>query len=150
MRKLLVLAFTAGAVALRVYLQASSSPKADETVKLRVRLVDADTGKDISGIVRAFRVGEDKPLPLPGLYDRLKGLKREPAASGWCVVPTSGGATELPRAKVRLEAVSGLETALATEEIDLGKNPPEEVVLKLRTIIQPEASELVAGNTHLH
>jgi hypothetical protein len=148
MRKLLVLAFTASAVALCLYLQASS--KADATVKLRVRLVDADTGKDVPGIVRAFRIGEDKPLPLPGLYDRLKGLKREPAMSGWCVVPAAGGATELPRAKVRLEAVSGLETALTTEEIDLGKNPPEEIVVKLKTILKPEATDLVAGNTHLH
>jgi hypothetical protein len=112
--------------------------------------VDADTGKAIPGIVRAFRVGEDKPLPLPGLYDRLKGLKREPAMSVWCVVPPDGGTTTLPRAKIRLEALSGLETVLATEEIDLTKKPPEEIALKVKTIFRPDASDLVAGNTHLH
>jgi hypothetical protein len=150
MRKLLVLAFTAGAVGLCLYLQALSSPKADDAVKVRVRLVDAETGKDMPGIVRVFRSGEDKPLPLPGLYDRLKGLKPTATLAGWAVLPVGGGETTLPRAKLRLEAVSGLETALAAEEIDLSKNPPDEVVVKLRAIFRPEASDLVAGNTHLH
>jgi hypothetical protein len=149
MRKLLVLALTAGFLGLCIYLQAEPSPRADDTVKLRVRLVDADTGKELPGIVRAFRAGEDKPLPLPGLYDRLRGLKPNATLAGWCVVPARGAETTLPRAKVRFEAVSGLETALAVEEIDLSKLP-EEVTVKLKTIFRPEESELVAGNTHLH
>ena len=61
MRKLLVLAFTAGAVGLCVYLQAISSPKADETVKLRVRLVDAETE------IR------DEQDPLPTAYYTIWG-----------------------------------------------------------------------------
>jgi hypothetical protein len=51
---------------------------------------------------------------------------------------------------VRIEAVSGLETLLAVEEHDLGKDPPVELAVKLRAVFRPEQSDLVAGNTHLH
>jgi hypothetical protein len=149
MRKPLVLALTSGLLALCVYLQARP-PQQDEVVKVRVKLVDAETGKAVPGIVRVFRAGEDKPLPLPGLYDRLRGLKTTAGLAGWSVVPAAGGETALPRGKVRIEAVSGLETALAVEDHDPGKNPADELVVKLKTIFRPEQTGLVAGNTHLH
>src|SRR4051812_23130966 len=57
MRKLLVIAVTAGFLGLCVYLQAEPSPREDEAVKIRVKLIEAETGKAIPGIVRAFRVG---------------------------------------------------------------------------------------------
>jgi hypothetical protein len=148
MRKILVSAFTAGLLGLCFYLQAE--PPKQEDAKIRVQLVDAETGKAMPGIIRVFRAGEGKPLALPGLYDRLRGLKATDTLAGWHVVPAAGAETTLPRGKVRIEAVSGLETALAVEEIDLGKNPPEAVSLKLKTLFRPEESNLVAGNTHLH
>ena len=150
MRKALISAFSAGLLGLCVYLQAEASRADGDAVKVRVRLVDAETGKGVPGIARVFRAGEDKPLALPGLYDRLRGLKTTPTLAGWSVVPAAGGETSLPRGKVRVEAVSGLETALAVEELDLGQNPPGEVTLKLRPLFRPERSDLVAGNTHLH
>lgn len=149
MRKLLVLVCSAGLLGLCVYLQAEQ-PKKDEDAKLRVKLVDADTGKSVPGMIRVFRVGEAKPLPLPGLYDRLRGLKTTPTLAGWYVVPGAGGETTLPRAKFRIEAVSGLESTLAAEEVDLGEKVPEEVAIKLKSAFQPEKVDLVAGNTHLH
>jgi hypothetical protein len=150
MRKIIVAAVSVGLLCLCVYLQADP-PKSDENaIRIRVKLVDAETGKSISGIVRVFRAGQDKPLPLPGLYDRLRGLKPTPTLAGWSVVSASGGETTLPRARLRIEAVSGLETALAVEEIDLSKKPPEEVTVKLKPLFRPEQSDLVAGNTHLH
>jgi hypothetical protein len=149
MRKMLVVAFTAGLLGLCVYLQAEP-PQKEDAVKVRVRLVDTESGKSIGGIVRVFRAGEDKPLALPGLYDRLRGLKTTATLAGWSVVPAAGAETTLPRGKVRIEAVSGLETALAVEELDLSKNVPEVVTVKLKTLFRPEESDLVAGNTHLH
>ncbi|HJZ90990.1 MAG TPA: CehA/McbA family metallohydrolase [Gemmataceae bacterium] len=150
MRKILLWSFSAGLLGLCVYLQAGPSRAQDDGVKIRVRLMDADGGKPVPGIVRVFRAGEDKPLALPGLYDRLRGLKPTATLAGWSVVPAAGAETTLPRAKVRIEAVSGLETVLAVEEIDLGKKPSEEVAVKLKTLFRPERSDLVAGNTHLH
>ncbi|MCI0705295.1 MAG: CehA/McbA family metallohydrolase [Planctomycetia bacterium] len=148
MRKLLVPVFSAGILGVCLYLQAD--PPKTEDVKIRVRLVDADTGKDVPGIIRVFRAGEDKPLALPGLYDRLRGLKLPATSAGWCVVPSAGGETMLPRSKLRIEALSGLETALTVVELDLSNKPPEAVVVKLKSILRPEKSDLVAGNTHLH
>src|SRR5262245_54471110 len=148
MRKLLGAALTAGFIGLCVHLQAQA-PKADsDAVTVRVRLEDAETGQAIAGIVRVFREGADKPLPLPGLYDRLRGLNATPTSAGWAVVPAAGGETPLPRGNVRIEAVSGLETALAAMEVEL--KPSTELVLRLKPVIRPERSELVAGNTHLH
>ncbi len=150
MRQLLVAAFTAGLLGVCVYLQAQAPEKDGGAVPVRVRLVDAETGQAVPGIVRAFRAGADKPLPLPGLYDRLRGLNVTATLAGWSVVPAAGGETALPRGRVRVEAVSGLETARAAEELDLGKDPPNGLTLKLKPIFRPERSDLVAGNTHLH
>ena len=121
----------------------------DATVKLRLRLVDADTGADVGGIVRV--TGADgKPLVLPGLFDRLRGLERSKTAAGWYVVPRGGAPTTLPRGKLRLEAVSGLETALARQDLDLAGAASEEVTVKLDFLFRPEKEGLAAGNTHLH
>ncbi len=150
MRKTLALGFCVSVLGLCVYLQAEPPKKEDDTVKLRVRLMDAGTGTNIPGMIRVFPSGVEKPLALPGLYDRLRGLKTTATLAGWCVVPAAGGDTTLPRAKLRIEAVSGLETVVAIEEIDLTKKPPEEVVVKLKPTFRPEQSDLVAGNTHLH
>jgi hypothetical protein len=149
MRKVLIATLSVGLLSLCVYLRADP-PKTDDAVKVRFRLVDAETDKPIPGIIRVFRAGEDKPLALPGLYDRLRGLKPTAAVAGWAVVPAAGGETTLPRGKLRIEAVSGLETALAAEEIDLGNRPPDPVTVKLRPLFRPEQSDLVAGNNHLH
>jgi hypothetical protein len=124
--------------------------KADEPVKLRVRLVESDTGKDVAGIVRVFPKGKADPLALPGLFDRLRGLKPARDARGWHVVPAKGIATTLPRTRLRIEALSGLETLLVTQEIDLSDKAPEEIVIKLPVVFRPEKEQLVAGNTHLH
>src|SRR5438477_1832668 len=97
-----------------------SQPQA-ESVKVRLKLVDAATGKSVGGMVRVVPEGKDEPLRLPGLFDRLTGLARSKSVQGWYVVPPEGAETSLPRAKLRLEALSGLETALARQEIDLRK-----------------------------
>jgi hypothetical protein len=125
----------------------SSQPRAD-TVKVRLKLVDA-TGRPLGGMVRITPQGKDEPLPLP-LLDRLTGLKPAKAVRGWYVLPAKGAELSLPRARLRLEAVSGLETALARQEIDLGAKAPAEVVIKLDHLFRPESEGLVAGNTHLH
>src|SRR5262245_16307339 len=135
MRSIFLVGVCALVLALSAYLAGKSS---DETVKLRIRLVDADSGKDVAGIVRAFVQGKDDPLPLPGLFDRLRGLKPAKDARGWHVVGAKGMHTTLPRAKLRVEALSGLETALASLPIDLSDKAPAEIVLKLPFLFRPE------------
>jgi hypothetical protein len=126
-----------------------AKPRGD-SVKLRLRLIDSAGGQDLAGIVRAYSEKERKYLPLPGLFDRLLGLKLPADLSGWHVVGSGGGKTTVPRAKIRLEALSGLETLTARQELDLTKDAPAEIALKLDFIFRPEQEQLAAGNTHLH
>lgn len=119
-------------------------------VKVRLQIVDAETGKPIGGMIRVYEEGNDRPIVLPGLLDRLQGLKPTDRRVGWQVVPVGGVDTVLPRAKIKLEAVSGLETVLKDEELDLKGNERREITVRLPVIFRPEQDGLVAGNTHLH
>lgn len=120
-----------------------------QTAKVHLRLVDA-TGKNRPGIVRIFAANESKAIGFPGLLDRFRGLKVADDIWGWHVLPASGAQLTLPRGKIRIEALSGLETAMASKEVDLCKDPPAKTVLKLDAIFQPEKENLFSGNTHLH
>ena len=121
-----------------------------DTIKVRLRLVDERTDKSLAGVIRIFRQGSDKPLSLTGLPDRLRGLAKSDAVAGWYVVTADGVETTLPRASLRLEAVSGLETARTLQEIDLSKKGIAEMSVKLKFLFRPDEQKLVAGNTHLH
>lgn len=136
-----------GVLGLSAYLS-GQAPAGD--VPTRLRLQDAATGTPRAGLVRIFREGSDKPLPLPGLYDRLRGLGRLGTTLGWHVVPAGGATVSLPRARLRLEALAGLETALARRDLDLTASAPEEVRIPLAAVFDPAEQGLVAGNTHLH
>ncbi len=131
-----------------LYLEAEN-----EDVRLRLRLIDAQTGQGRSGIIRVFRQGSEQPLPLPGLFDRLLDRLHRPRSDfvgGWYVVPTAGAETTLPRASLRLEALSGLETAMTRQDFDLRAGKSGELTVPLQGFFYPEQTGLVAGNTHLH
>ncbi len=146
MRKLLLGMLSIGLLSVTFYLAAQ--PQSDR-VKIRVNLVDAATGKSISGMVR-FLDADKKHVELPGLFDRMTGLTKDNPGVHWYCVPTGGAQTTLPRAKFHLDAISGLETGLAQQDLDLRANAPAELTIKLPILFRPEDSGLVAGNTHLH
>ncbi|MBM4070954.1 MAG: hypothetical protein FJ271_18695 [Planctomycetes bacterium] len=122
----------------------------DDNAAVRIKLVDAANGKGISGIVRLHREDDARPAKLPGLFNRLLGLKLPDDSSGWCVVPAGGALATLPRARIQLEALSGLETERVRLKVDLTRNAPEEIVVRVPFLFRPDERELVAGNTHLH
>lgn len=122
----------------------------ETTTVVRLRLVDADGGKKLGGIIRVFPVDGKTPVELPGLLDRLRGLKPKEAERGWYVVPAAGVETTLPRGRYRLEALSGLETVRLEQEVDLTGAGPHAFQVKLESLFRPEEHGLVAGNTHLH
>jgi hypothetical protein len=143
--------FLAGACILALGLCAFLGARAQtDTVKVRLRLADAQDGSGQAGIVRILRKDDGKPVPLSGLLDRLRGLERTDTLSGWYVLPADGAELALPRAALRIEAVSGLETALARQDLDLATDAPAEVKLKLKFLFRSEKDGLAAGNTHLH
>lgn len=134
-------------LSLSAYLGAK--PQNAET-KVRIRLLDDETGKGHAGLIRVFRKDENKPITLSGLFDRLRGLQKSDSVAGWYVVPKDGSEVTLPRAALRLEAVSGLETGLTRQEEDLTGGTAKEITLKLNFLFRPEKLGLIAGNTHLH
>src|SRR5262245_8837457 len=119
-------------------------------VKLRLRLIDSAASRDCTGIARLTESTSKKSVPLPGLYDRLRGVKVAAEFGGWHVVPAAGAETTVQRGAYRLEALAGLETQLAAVDLDLTKDAPAETVVKLSSAFDPSKSGFVAGNTHLH
>ncbi|MFN4261469.1 MAG: CehA/McbA family metallohydrolase [Gemmataceae bacterium] len=122
----------------------------EETVPVRLRLIDAETGASVGGLVRVAPADGGKPLVLPGLLNRLQGLGKSLMAEGWHVVPAGGVETTLPRGPVRLEALSGLESRVTRQDIDLRQAPPRQLDVKLTFLFRSEKDGLAAGNTHLH
>jgi hypothetical protein len=117
-----------------------------DKVSVRLRLLDGD--RAMAGLVRISRDGQ--LLELPELFDRLRGVKPEPGAAGWRVVPATPVDVVLPRGRLKLEAVSGLETVLTRRDLDLTGDPPATVDIPLTYLFRPAEQRLVAGNTHLH
>ena len=117
--------------------------------KVRLRLVDAATGNSIGGIVRVTDA-DGKQIELPGLFDRMAGLVKDLPGVHWYVVPAGGADTMLPRGKLHLAALSGLESERVEQDIDLRKAVPAELTVQLPFLFHPAATGLVAGNTHLH
>jgi len=147
LRTFILAALSVAFLAASAYLSAGLDK---ESVNVRLYLVDARTGKGIAGIVRVFPAGQGKPLALPGLFDRLRGLEKSATVVGWYVVPAGGAETTLPRIDLRLEAVSGLETALVRQNVDLRTDLAGKLTIKLPFLFSPKQHGLVAGNTHLH
>ena len=85
-----------------------AQPRGDR-IKIRLNLVDTATGKSVTGIVRVTDA-DRKTVELPGLFDRMTSLTKDLPGIHWYVVPVGGAETTLPRGKLRIEAVSGLET----------------------------------------
>lgn len=127
-----------------------SRSDSQETVKVQLQLVDADTGKPIPGLVRVFVKDSKKAYVIQKLVDRLKGLKQTDTLQGWRVLPNNGASIELPKQSLRIQAISGIETTQSEKQIDLTKSAPTQIKIPLKSIFRPEDHRFVAGNTHLH
>ncbi|MCS6852506.1 MAG: CehA/McbA family metallohydrolase [Gemmataceae bacterium] len=147
MRSLVAGCLSLGVLVLCAYLNAGFP---GETVQLHLRLRDADTGEELAGIVRFRPKIGGKPLVLTGLYDRLKGIQKTETVTGWYVVGRSGATLTLPRGVWISEALSGLETRLVRQELDLTNQSSSRITLNLPYLFRPEKQGLIAGNTHLH
>ena len=94
--------------------------------------------------------GDSKAIELPGLFDRMAGMTKDLPDIHWYVVPGEGAETSLPIGKLQVHALSGLETALTKQDLDVRAGVPGETTIKLNFLFRPDALGLAAGNTHLH
>ena len=104
----------------------------EELCRVRLSLVDGSTGKPVPGVIRGFVQGQEAAVPIHGLLERGQGVGSVgPAANrvngrprrpihDWYVLSGPSEVT-LPKKPLRLEAFSGLETEMATLEVDLSQ-----------------------------
>jgi len=119
----------------------SSTLTAEEpTERLTLRLRHAATNKPLSGIIRITRTDDGKYVHLPELIRRR---------NGWYTTQATADIS-VPTTKLRIEALRGLQTELAVEEINPTVAGNSEVRLKLRKFYDARHRGWGNANTHLH
>ena len=127
-----------------------------ETVAVELKIVDAANQQPLPALVRITNVADGLAIRLPGEIHRAENWYSLEAVT----------TLRLPRRKLKIEAVHGLETERAVREIDfsvtaalpLTPNPSPArgegdrigVTLQLRRFHDARKHNLRAGNTHLH
>lgn len=112
----------------------------EPTGRLVVHLVDADTGEALPGIVRITRQSDGKHIRLPELI---------PRENNWYTIVDDTPLT-VPATALKVEALRGLQTELATVDIDVRSEQTHTVTLKLRRFYDARQRGWRNGNTHLH
>lgn len=108
--------------------------------RLTLQLRDAATSKSLSGSIRITRLDNGKHV-------RLSELIRRP--NGWYT--TQGTAhISVPAAKLKIEALRGLQTELTVKEIDMAEAGAQDVTLSLRRFYDAKQRGQRNANTHLH
>jgi hypothetical protein len=110
------------------------------TCQLNVRLRELPADKPLAGLLRITNLASGKPLALTAEIHRDR--------SWYSVRPQTTVA--VPRVRVRVESVHGLETERAEIEVDLSGKAEHTVDLQLMRIADPRSKQLRSGNTHLH
>ena len=142
------LASLATCLLLPLLLLAGRAP-APQTRPVTIRLVDAQSGSELPGLIRV--TGPDgQAVSLPSLLSRGVGLlQKQPRIAAWSVLPRAR-TVALPKQVVTIEAISGLETERARVAIDLADKSPPTITLQLRRFYSAAERGLRSANTHLH
>jgi hypothetical protein len=112
----------------------------EQTAAVKLRVLDGEGGPPIAALVRITNVDDGLAIRPEGEIHR---------AENWFSL-AGETSLRLPRRKLRIEAIHGLETELAVAEIDLREKSSLTVELSLRRIFDAHKLGLSAGNTHLH
>jgi len=123
--------------------------QAPPTRAVKIRLVDAQSGAELPGLIRI--TGPDgQAVPLPSLLSRGVGLlQQQPRIGTWSVLPGTRS-LPLPKQPVTIEAISGLETELTRLKVDLAARSPGTITVKLNRFYSAAERGLRSANTHLH
>ena len=115
---------------------------------LTVRLVDAESGRTIAGVLRV-QDESGEVIPLSGLLPRGRGLSDDLPIQDWFVL-SEPQVVGLPRQRLTLTAFSGLETEYGERTIDLSGKAAAEVTIPVRRFFQAHEDGLWNANTHVH
>lgn len=118
----------------------TESKQDQATCQLTIDLVDAQSKKSLPGLVRITRVDSGKAIQLSGQISR---------EVNWYALPVRAVVT-VPRTRLTIDAVHGLETELCRREIDLTGKEQDSLKLPLPRFYDAAQRGLRAGNTHLH
>jgi hypothetical protein len=107
---------------------------------LSLQLRDSVSGEALPGLIRITPQEGECPLQLEGLIER---------SAGWFSMPPEAE-VKVPRGVLRIEAVHGIETGIASQLVDFSTRSKQNLTLTLPRIYDPGIGQLRSGNTHLH
>ena len=115
---------------------------------LTLRLTDAETGQPVPGWVR-FRDGDGKMVAVSELFPRDLTPGVEQRIDHWSVIvkPT---VIKVPRRKLVIDALFGLETEQATVTVDLSGQADSSLTIPLKFFYRAAQHGARSANTHLH
>jgi hypothetical protein len=125
-----------------------SGNRATENCAVTLKLIDADSQRELPGLIR-IEDADGQPVAVAGLLSRGQGLDDALPISRWSVLPKQT-VVRLPRKKLTIIAFSGLETELASVTIDLTSKDQSSVTVPLRRFVDASQRGSYSGNTHLH
>jgi len=104
-----------------------------------------------------LEIADDFNTPMPGMIrisnvESGKAFKLSegiPRALNWYAVEQKV-VVRVPRTKIKIEALRGLQTELTTQTLDLSDQETATVSITLRQFYDAASRGWVAGNTHLH
>jgi hypothetical protein len=121
---------------------------APSTCRVRLTLTDAETGKELPGLVRIVDA-EGRAVASETLLSRGLGLEGQLPIHEWRVVPRTVE-FDLPPGRYTIRAISGLETEESQHVADLRGTKGSKISIPLKRIANPAGDNYRAGNTHLH
>lgn len=133
---------------LMIAVLAIGANRGPDTCRVTLRLVDADSGQPMAGVLRVRSPGGDV-VPMPELLSRGLGLDEGLPIHDWAVLPEAR-TVDLPPVRLTFEAFSGLETERLVRTVDLTGQAEADVTLPLTRFFRRRHRDLVSGNTHLH
>jgi hypothetical protein len=120
-----------------------------------IELVDAESGEQVSGLIRFFTENGKRVVPhslLPrstGIRQDHYGIAAYRRMDSWSVLIDKHKVL-LPRKKLYIEAFKGLETGISRMVIDLSNKDKAEVKVPIKKFLPIEFGTFYSGNVHLH
>jgi hypothetical protein len=125
----------------------AAAPTSD-TCSLTIELIDGHSGSPLPGIIH-IQTKDAETVRPPELLNRGLGIEPPGPIHDWSVLPQKTTVT-VPAAALSLQALSGLETDLAEQNLNLTGMQHAELTIRLKRFRSARELGQVAGNTHLH